>query len=510
MWHLGNLLIERAKTHGDRPFIIGSKRQTYAEAAHDMQKVATWLRDRGVQRGNRVMIITRNRAEAIVFALAAAQVGAIFSILHQTTKPHSLRQIVAQVEPVVVLLDETTASLASEFEKASIVGVGEAVFSDKIVLWDEVLRQLDGELPMFPGIDLDPVCLIFTSGSTQAPRGVILNHDNICFSLAAIQERLSYQMNDIIGLFLPLSFDYGLYQVFLAALAGASIYMGQPEDAGLELISKLETMEISVLPGVPSLFATMLKMLNRQPHPLPALRCLTNTGAHLPMVHVEMLHHLLPCAQIFLMYGLTECKRVSILRPEEIANKPGSVGRPLTGTEVFIVDNNGRPLPPGEIGELVVRGRHVTMGYWQAPEETARRFRQHAPATPCYLYTGDLCRLDEDGYLYFIERHDTQLKHQGFRISPLEIEAAACRITGVVEAGVVHQEGTDLLHLCLVVISREVTTEAVLAALSQWLEPFKVPEEVHIMATLPKTKNGKLDRKELLKTIETCTLNNAE
>lgn len=497
-WHLAGLLDQAAERYADRPFIVGPGALTYGRASSQSRRIAAWLRREGVKRGDRVMIITMNRPEVPLMVFGVARIGAIFCVLNNTIKAYGLRQIVSQVKPSVVLLDKTTAELANEVGDATIVWADNGSHRQGGVGYGDVLAEPDPGAQPFPGIDLDSVCLLYTSGSTGVPRGVTITHDNILFTTAAIQERLCYQAEDVVGVFLPLSFDYGLYQVFLSAAAGASVFIGRPEFADLKLVSKLAAYDISVLPGVPTLFAAMLKVLSRHPRSLPKLRSVTNTGAHLPLAYIAQMQEMFPDLQIFAMYGLTECKRVSILRASELGAKLGSVGRPLAGTEAYVVGEDGQRLPPDSIGELVVRGRHVTKGYWRAPKETRQRFRQSAPEAPRELYTGDLCRMDADGYIYFVGRNDSQLKHRGFRISPLEIEAAACDIEGVSEAALVQVKDRDLLHLFVTVTETKIGAPQVIEILAERLEPFKVPEQVSILSELPKTPNRKLDRKRLI------------
>lgn len=501
-WHLRGLLDRAVELYGNRTFIVEPP-LTYNETASQTRKIAAWLQKVGVRRGERVMIITMNRVEAILTAFAVAGIGAIFTIINNSIKIYGLRQIIDQVKPAVVLLDETTTKLANEIDEAIIVWVGSGHHPDGGLEFHEILTEPDVGQQEFLGIDLDLACLIYTSGSTGVPRGVVISHDNVRFSTAAIQERLHYKTDDVVGLFLPLSFDYGLYQIFLTVQAGASIFIGHSEFVGPELISTLALYKISVLPGVPTLFAGMLKLLNRRPQLLPNLRCITNTGEHLPSAYIETIRQHFPNVQIYSMYGLTECKRVSILLPDELKTKLDSVGRPLAGTEVDVVGEDGQSLPTGKIGELVVRGRHVAQGYWKADEETAQRFRQRAPSLPHELYTGDLCKMDEEGFIYFIGRKDDQLKHKGFRISPLEIEVTACDIRGVLEVGVVKSKDDNRLHLFVTVTNQNITVEKVIEELQKRLESFKMPDQVHIVYELPKTIHGKLDRTQLNKKLAT-------
>jgi acyl-CoA synthetase (AMP-forming)/AMP-acid ligase II/ubiquinone/menaquinone biosynthesis C-methylase UbiE len=499
-WNLSHLLDRAAERYGDRTFIVGSMTLTYKEAALQTNTLAGWFHRKGVKRGDRVMIITGNRSDVALFVFAAARMGAIFTILNNSIKPYGLRRIIEQCEPMLVILDESTSALACEFDDAVIVWIGDGDYTAGGVKLSDILPAPGGGKQEFPGINSsqDPVCLIYTSGSTGLQRGVVISHDNIRFSTAAIQERLDYQTNDVVGLFLPLSFDYGLYQIFLCAAAGSSIFIGQPEFTALKLVSYLKMYNISVLPGVPGLFAVLLRLLAVRTQPLPGLRSVTNTGGHLPGSYMVQMRKYLPHVQIFPMYGLTECKRVSILLPCEIEAKPGSVGRPLGKTGASVVGEDGQPLPPGETGELVVRGRHLALGYWKALEETKQRFRQTTPGAPRELYTGDLCRMDNDGYIYFVGRKDHQFKHRGFRLNPLEIEETACNINGISAAGLVQIKEPEQLYLFISVNSSEVSGDHVKKLLGQRLEPYKIPEKVYILPELPRTSHGKLDRNQLV------------
>ena len=347
------------------------------------------------------------------------------------------------------------------------------------------------------GFDVDAASLVFTSGSTGTPRGVVLSHDNIAYAVGAIQERLGYRPDDIVGGFLPLAFDYGLYQIFLAAQAGAKLYLGDPDQVGPRLPQVLRQAGVTVLPGVPSVYAALIALGRRGPLDLPALRSITNTGERLPLAYIEELRRLFPGLEVFVMYGLTECKRVSILLPSEFETHADTVGRALDGTEAYAVDAEGRRLPLGETGELVVRGRHVALGYWRAPEETARRFRKRAPETAVELFTGDSGSVDGDGFIRFSARSDDWIKHRGHRLSPLEIETEACQIDGVVESALLQREEDDTLHLFVTVSDSATTPAAVLQALGEVLEPVKVPDRILVLDDMPKSINGKVDRKTL-------------
>jgi acyl-CoA synthetase (AMP-forming)/AMP-acid ligase II len=473
----------------DALFLYDATRSlTFGEAWRQIECIAAGLRARGIGHGDRVVMVTENRIETVLLFFATIQVGGIAVILHPQLKPEGLRRVIDQTRPRLALLEAPTAALSAEFGETPIVWADQPSF-------DELLAAPASEALPFPGQATDPAFLVFTSGSTGTPRGVILTHAVVRFVAAAIQARLQYRAEDRVAVLLPLSFDYGLYQLFYAAIAGASVFIGRPEMAGPELARILAAQEISVLPGVPTLFGGLIKMQRYRPVPLPKIRVITNTGDHLPQSYIASLRELFPQARIHPMYGLTECKRVSILQPEEFDARPESVGRPLDGTQVFAIDEEGRRLPAGEIGELCVTGPHLAPGYWQAPEETAKRYPMLDGVR--VLRSGDYGRVDADGFLFIHGRSDFLIKHKGHRLSPAEVEEEACRMPGVVAAGCVKDEAKDQLCLFVSVSEPSLDETKIIQALSLKLEPAKVPNRVILLAELPKTGNQKVDRKAL-------------
>ncbi|HRQ90242.1 MAG TPA: AMP-binding protein, partial [Bacteroidia bacterium] len=419
---------------------------SYAETEDRVRRLAACLAANDVRWGDRVAIFTRNRVETVIALYATALLGGIYVVLNAKLRPKGLASILNQCEPSAIVADEETRAAFDEcgFSPALKIGIGFG--GEGWTPWEDAMTQ-EGYVGDWRGYDVDAASLVFTSGSTGTPRGVVLSHDNIAYVVDAIQDRLGYRPGDVVGGFLPLAFDYGLYQIFLAAQAGAKLHIGDPDQVGPRLPQILRQAGVTVLPGVPSVYAVLIALGRRKPLDLRRLRAITNTGERLPLAYIEELGRLFPGLEVFVMYGLTECKRVSILLPGEFADHSDTVGRALSGTEVYAVDAEGRRLPPGETGELVVRGRHVALGYWRAPEETARRFRKRAPESAVELFTGDTGSVDEEGFIRFSARNDEWIKHRGHRISPLEIEMEACQIAGVVEASLLQREADDTLHL---------------------------------------------------------------
>ena len=235
---------------------------------------------------------------------------------------------------------------------------------------------------------------------------------------------------------LPFSFDYGLYQLLMAFKFGGTLVLERSFAYPAAVLKRIEEEQVTGFPGVPTLFAMLLQMdLSR--FDLSSLRYLTNTAAALPVEHIQRLRDAFPWARLYSMYGLTECKRTLYLPPEELDRRPGSVGIAIPGTEVWIEDEDGDRLGPGEIGELVVRGSHVMQGYWNNPEATAQWYRPGRYPAERLLYTGDLFKMDEEGFLYFVARKDDIIKSRGEKVAPKEVESVLYQLPGVVEAAVI-------------------------------------------------------------------------
>lgn len=482
---LHELLDQAAAAAPDSVALVRDDRElSYRQLAEESRRVAGWLRRRGVRRGDRVLLLLPNSVETVTVCYGASRVGAAFVVISSDMKAFHLRHVLADAAPALVVTDDPERLPEEHLGPVATV--------------EDYRREVPSadEAGAWPGLTADPACLIYTSGSTAHPKGVVAPHRAMRFAVEAIGERLRLDPSDVIGVFLPLSFDYGLYQVFLAARARATLALGDPAQVGPGLPRRLGDLGVTVLPLVPSLADTLLRLRHRdRAAELPRLRVMTNTGARLAPETIDALRREFPLARVFAMFGLTECKRVSILDPADLDRKRGSVGTPLADTECLVLGPDGRPLPPGAVGELVVRGPHVMNGYWRAPEQTARRFRLIGGGNEVALFTGDLCSLDEDGYLYFHGRHDDVYKSRGHRVSTLEVETAARDIPGVGDAAVVPPANEEDEATLFVVGA--VQAGAVIAALRERLEEAKVPPRVHVLPALPLNTNGKVDKHQL-------------
>jgi long-chain acyl-CoA synthetase len=300
---------------------------------------------------------------------------------------------------------------------------------------------------------------------------------------------------------LPLAFDYGLYQLLMSVRLGSTIVLERSFAYPAQILKRVAEEEITVFPGVPTVYATLLAMHEKKPLSMPGVRRVTNTAAALlPAMH-KGLTEMFPNALIFAMYGLTECKRVSYLEPELLAEKPSSVGRAIPGTETMVLDERGKPVAPGETGILHVRGPHVMVGYWNKPEQTAEMIVEGPLPGERMLNTNDHFTVDEEGFLYFVGRTDDIIKTRGEKVSPLEVENLLFSITGIKEAAVVgvpdERMGEAIRAFVVLADGATLTAQEVIAECRSRIENYMVPRDVVFIDEMPKTTSGKVRKKSL-------------
>lgn len=467
----------------------GGEVLTYDEVRSASRRCAAWFADRGVRRGDRV-VLSEAAGPWLAPALAGlSRIGAVAVPLGARVPAVAVAHVLDDAQPVFAVGENV---VAAEAGRRGLAGAGFAELREAGRTWRAGPRHS-------PTLAVDPAWFIYTSGSTGEPKAVVSTHAQVVFAARAIQHELGYRPDDVVFCPLPLSFDYGLYQVLLTTLGGARLELGSVEDAGRALLRRLHDTAATVLPAVPSLAAALARLLRRPGAHPPRLRLLTNTGAAMPPDVLKALREHIPGLGVQLMYGLTECKRATIMPRDGDLLRPGSSGRALPGTEVLVVDVNGRRLPPGHNGEIVVRGPHVMSGYWRRPELTAKRFHLVDGLFP-QLHTGDYGHVDDEGYLYFEGRRDDVYKERGTRVSTIEVEAAAARVPGVeVACTVPPTGGSDGATL---VVASALSPAEVLVALSDQLEEGKVPRRCLTLPTLPVTPNGKVDRTRLARMVE--------
>lgn len=430
--------------------VHGAARQTYHDLWQSVQQVARGLRAAGVRRGDRVGVLLEPSLPLVQSLIGISAAGAVFVPIHPALFPDQVEHIVRDCGMRALIADGVRLSNLSENlarcpALEGLVCVG-SIPEKHGALRAHPFDAMAGEAAPAPErdecIDQDLAAILYTSGSTGQPKGVMLTHRNVLAGAAIVAEYLHITHDDRTLAVLPFSFDAGLNQLMTALHTGATCVLLKFLFAK-EIVAALNKERITGLAGVPSLWNLLTQNHSKLPEtPLPNLRYISNTGGAMPLQTLARLRESLPTTEVYLMYGLTEAFRSTYLPPEELDRRPTSMGKAIPNTEIFVVREDGTPCAPGEIGELVHRGPTVTLGYWNQPELTAKVLRpnplsppeQERPDTVCY--SGDLVRTDDDGFLYFVGRRDNQIKSSGFRISPNEVEAALLRCGEIHEAAV--------------------------------------------------------------------------
>ena len=477
--------------------VAGETRLSYRELAARVAGLAHELRSRGVRRGDRVVVFLNNGADAAVAIFAILEAGAVFSMLNPGTKADKLAYVLNHSGARALLTEPRLAPVA---DAAADQAPGVSVRMVAPFQFEGEKELKGGE-----GIELDLAMICYTSGSTGKPKGVMMTHANIVAAATSITTYLESKSDDVVLSVLPLSFDYGLYQLLMCVKMGATLVLEKSFTYPAVLLKKLETEGATGLPLVPTIAAVLLQ-LKLTPGMFPKLRYLTNTAAALPKAHIERLRDLFPHAKLFSMYGLTECKRCTYLPPAQLNTRPESVGIAIPGTEAYVVDDNGERVQPGVTGELVIRGPHVMKGYWNDPQATDKALKPGPFPWEKVLHTGDLFRTDEEGFLYFVGRKDDIIKSRGEKVSPKEVENVLYELPGVREAAVIGVPdpllGAAIKAIVAVDPSANLTERAIISHCAKRLEEFMVPSKVEFRAELPKSENGKIARRVIAEELE--------
>jgi long-chain acyl-CoA synthetase len=473
--------------------------RTYRQLLDDAKRLARFLQDQGLQRGDRVALYLDNTAECVVAIFATLFAGGVFVIVNPQTKAQKLAFILADSGAEFLLTGGHSEAVAAEA-----VGQGGRpvrAFSTRVQDGTTAFPKLDEALPAtepepaLTGVMAqDLATLVYTSGTTGTPRGVMLSHEALVFVTGSIAEYLRLDGDDRILSVLPLAYTYGLSQLLLTVRLGATLLLERTFAFPGRTLERIHRERATVFPAVPTVYATLIGM--RHSRTYDSVRCLTNAAAGLPPAFHDGIQRLFPNARLYRMYGQTECVRVSYLDPESVESNPTSVGRAIPGTEVFVLDDDGRPVAPGETGVLYVRGSHLMMGYWGDRELTETRLKNGL------LCTQDHFTVDEDGLLYFVGRPDDMIKRGGEKVSTIEVENVLHDLDGVRQAAVVGVPdellGQAIRAYVVLEEGAELTEEEILRFARSRLENFMVPREVMIRDGLPHTESGKIRKRSLL------------
>lgn len=519
---LHELILEQAHHRPDATAVV--HRQTaldYATLAAEVQAAAGGLRALGLRRGERIAVYLPKRRETVVALFGTALADGVFVPVNPLLKPEQVAYIVRDCNVRVLITARDRAdALQPHFTQCpdlhTLILVDAAALGElnalKTLSWPDLLTASTAGEGRTHAIDIDMAAILYTSGSTGKPKGVVLSHRNMITGAHSVADYLANQATDRILAILPLSFDYGLSQLTTAFAVGASVVLMDyllPRD----VITTVVREKVTGLAAVPPMWV-QLAQLEWPNAAAESLRYFTNSGGAMPRATLAALRRALPNTIPFLMYGLTEAFRSTYLPPEEIDQRPDSIGKAIPNAEILIVRENGTPCEPDEPGELVHRGSLVAQGYWNDPAKTAERFRPvpgqdpGLPLVEMAVWSGDTVRADQEGFLYFIGRKDDMIKTSGYRVSPSEIEDVlygSGRIAEAAALGIPHPALGQAVVAVIKLLQQGLNESELINHCKKHLPNFMVPLQIITrQADLPRNPNGKIDRKAL--TAELCDL----
>ncbi len=485
----------------------------YRELDAAINSTANKLVALGIEPHDRVAVFLPKIPENIIGMFAANRANAVFVPINAVLKAAQVHHILQDCKAKALITSSARISALKPVLEdlpslQHIILIDKQTDVENLVPGVSLMSAIQ-EAPKcsYQRIDSDLAAILYTSGSTGKAKGVMLSHRNLTCGAHSVASYLGNTEDDTILALLPLSFDYGLSQASTAFLVGASCVLMDyylPQD----VVKTIAEYSVTGLAAVPPLWQQLLKTQwsDKARH---SIRYFTNSGGAMPPGTLEQLRGIFPTAKPFLMYGLTEAFRSTFLEPAQIDLRPGSIGKAIPNAGILVVREDGSECDAGEPGELIHRGPLVSLGYWNDPVKTAKRFkplpidRDGLVLPELAVWSGDTVVRDQDGFLYFIGRKDEMIKTSGYRVSPVEIEDACYLslndIAEVVATGVPDPELGQAIAVLLVLKNNATISEKdVLAHIKRNLPNFMHPKYLEIRGSLPRNPNGKIDRRCLV------------
>ncbi len=473
--------------------VQGKERISYEELGRRAGNITSWLLEHELQPGDRIAILTDQACEYIAAYFGVMAAGGIVIGLNTQTSPKTLSAVLSSSGCSMVLSQRKFKKYAGVITEQKSV---QHLELDIPSLWE---KKEGHSQPDFPERDLTDVAqIIYTSGTTGSPKGVMLTHQNLLFNTKSIVSYLQLTEKDRIMAVLPFFYSYGNSVMLTHIAVGGTLIVNQSFLYPNVILEQMKTEEVTGFSGVPSSFAILMNRSAVRDYSFPKLRYLTQAGAAMSPALAQKLMTVFQNAAIFIMYGQTEASaRLSFLDPDRIVDKAGSIGKAIPGVTLKVCLPDGSVAPPGTIGEIVASGANIMNGYWQQPDETAKVIKNGE------LWTGDLAKMDDEGFLFIESRISDMIKSGSHRIGPKEIEDVIMEFPDVHEVAVVGHDDEILGEKIVAFVVPADGVEIVAKELNRHsrrnLPAFKVPHEINFMDDLPKTATGKIKKTELKK-----------
>ena len=500
MRNLNELWAAAVAQFGDRTAVAHADRAyTYRELERLIGAFGGSLRGTlGIEPGDRVALIMPNCLQSIVCYLGAIRAGAIALPVNVRLKAQEMRFILQDAGAKAVVADRAVWPTVREAVEgldalATVVGIGFA--GGNVIALEELLQSGDAAAPSEAGAD-DVAAIIYTSGTTGLPKGAMITHGNVLFNVQSTIRGHGFRPDDVHILAVPLFHVTGLNTIMPTAFHQGARVVVTARIAPREILELIERHRATTFLAVPTTMILLAQTPGVAAYDLSSLRLVAYSGAPMPVRTIQQLRAMLPGVELHNFFGLTETTSVTtVLEDEQALRRPESVGRAVPGLEIKVVDDGGRTLPSGEVGELLVTGPSVVKGYFNRPEATAEAIADG------WLHTGDSAYVDEDGYVFLQGRKSEMILVGGENVYPVEVENVLSRHAAVAEAAVVgspHPILGEVVKAVIVLRSGARAGERELKRLcAEHLASFKVPHVVEFRDSLPRNPSGKVIKRDL-------------
>jgi long-chain acyl-CoA synthetase len=461
-------------------------------------RLAGGLAGLGIETGDRVALLLPNCPQFPLSYLAAARLGAPVVPINVLLTAGEIQHILTDSSPRALIttsalpgIAQRLASLGSAIDHVVLSGDRPVDGAHSFEAMGQTAEPIDSASRATPD---DVAAIVYTSGTTGVPKGAMLSHHNLISNADACVEMIQVSDRDHFLCVLPLFHSFGATVcMVLPLLIGATTTL-MPRFAPMDVLRTIVSEGITLFAGVPSMYAAMLRLRSEEQWDLSHMRICVSGGAPMPVALLEAFATRYAVTMLE-GYGPTEASPVVSVNPYDGVRKPGSVGLPLPGVSLKIVDDDGRVMPPGEVGEILVHGDNVMQGYYGRPEDTAETVRDG------WLYTGDMGRLDQDGYLYIMGRKKDLIIVGGMNVYPREVEAALHGHPAVAEAAVVGASaslrGEQVVAFVVLSEGCSASADELVELCRGALAKFKVPRRVVVVDELPRSGMGKVLKSQL-------------
>ena len=486
---LTDYIFQFSSKHNKTAVIFGNE-ISYKEIYENMIKKASFIKNKGLSKKDAVLLVSANSDFFIESYFGIIKSGAICVPINPDLNSNQINFIVDSLNIKLIFTQNKFNSkikqlvcddveIYTEFFEYNFIDTCKENYSKDIDIKEDV------------------AVILFTSGSTGKPKGVMLTHYNLMFNTDSIIEYLSITRHDRVEMVLPFYYCYGTSILHTHFRVGGSIVINNRFMFPQTVIEDINNYNCTGFSGVPSNFQILLRMTDIKKTKLPTLRYITQAGGKLSEIFIKELIDILKGVDIFIMYGQTEAtSRLSYLPPHLINKKMNSIGKGISGTELVVLNNEGKKVKPGEIGEIAARGGNIMKGYFDDNSETAKVIRSG------YLYTGDLAKVDAEGFIYIVSREKNIIKSGGNRISPKEIEDVIAQIPQVVECaviGVCDELLGEAVKAFVVLVENKssIDFKYISEFCKKQLPSYKAPRYIEFLKALPKNSSGKVLLKNL-------------